>query len=49
MMPQESAGLPHEVADRFTGPFARFLKIEAAASVPLLVTTLVALVLSNSA
>jgi Na+:H+ antiporter, NhaA family len=48
-MPQDSMGLPHEMADRFTGPFTRFLKIEAAAGAALLIVTLAALVLSNSA
>jgi NhaA family Na+:H+ antiporter len=37
------------MADRFTRPFARFLKIEAAAGVILLLATLAALILSNSA
>jgi NhaA family Na+:H+ antiporter len=41
-------GLPRELADHFTRPFARFLKIEAAAGLLLLVATSVALVLSNS-
>ncbi len=49
MMPQDNAGLPHEMADRFTGPFTRFLKIEAAAGAALLLATLAALILSNSA
>jgi len=48
-MPRESTGLPHEMADRFTGPFTRFLKIEAAAGGALLLATLAALILSNSA
>jgi len=37
------------MADRFTGPFTRFIKVEAAAGVALLFATLVTLVLSNSA
>jgi NhaA family Na+:H+ antiporter len=37
------------MADRFTRPFAEFLKIEAAAGIILLVATLAALILSNSA
>lgn len=40
--------LPREPADRFTQPFARFLRIEAAAGAALLLCTLVALALSNS-
>ena len=49
MKPQDNTGLPHEMADRFTGAFTRFLKIEAAAGAALLFATLAALVLSNSA
>ncbi|MGC8534919.1 MAG: Na+/H+ antiporter NhaA [Rhizomicrobium sp.] len=45
----DSTGLPHEMADRFTGPLTRFLAIEAAAGAALLLATLAALVLSNSA
>ena len=48
-MHRDSAALPPEMADRITSPFARFLKIEAAAGVVLLVATLAALALSNSA
>ena len=48
-MHQDNAGLPAEMADRFTRPFARFLKIEAAAGIILLLATIVALILSNSA
>lgn len=40
--------LPQEPADRFTQPFARFLRIEAAAGAVLLLCTVVALALSNS-
>lgn len=47
-MPTDREGLPHELADRFTRPFRRFLKIESAAGVLLLVATVVALVVSNS-
>ncbi len=47
-MNQESAGLPSEIADWFTKPFARFLEIEAAAGGVLLVATVAALILSNS-
>ena len=48
-MIQDNVGLPPEMADRFTRPFARFLKIEAAAGLILLLATLAALILSNSA
>ncbi|WP_417672388.1 Na+/H+ antiporter NhaA [Roseibium sp.] len=41
-------GLPHEFADWMTKPFARFLKIEAAAGVLLLLAALLALLLANS-
>lgn len=40
--------LPREIADRFTKPFARFLKIEAVAGGLLLLAVLLALVLANS-
>ncbi len=40
--------LPREAADRLTRAFARFLKIESAAGVLLLVATLAALIVSNS-
>lgn len=40
--------LPREIIDRLTKPFARFLGIEAAAGVVLLLFTLAALLLSNS-
>lgn len=40
--------LPNEFADRFTKPFLRFVRIESAAAVILLVFTLGALTLSNS-
>ncbi len=40
--------LPHEAADRITKPLARFLKIEAAAGVLLLLAVLLALGLANS-
>jgi NhaA family Na+:H+ antiporter len=48
-MNQEDTGLPPEIADRFTEPFARFLRIEAAAGGLLLLATCTALILSNSA
>jgi NhaA family Na+:H+ antiporter len=48
-MHQDNTGLPPEIADRFTEPFARFLKIEAAAGSTLLLAALAALILSNSA
>lgn len=40
--------LPKEPADRFTKPFTRFLRIEAAGGAVLLLCTLLALALSNS-
>jgi NhaA family Na+:H+ antiporter len=40
--------LPRELVDRLTKPFARFLGIEAAAGVVLLLCTVAALILSNS-
>lgn len=45
---QEDSSLPHEAVDRFTKPFARFLKIEAAAGGLLLMAVLLALALANS-
>lgn len=48
-MSQDSVGLPHKMVDRFTGPFVRFLKVEAATGAVLLLATLAALFLSNSA
>ncbi|HSS66550.1 MAG TPA: Na+/H+ antiporter NhaA [Gammaproteobacteria bacterium] len=48
-MNQDNTGLPQEIADRFAEPFARFLKIEAAAGALLLLATVAALILSNSA
>jgi Na+:H+ antiporter, NhaA family len=48
-MHQDSARLPSELSDLFTKPFARFLKVEAAAGIMLLFATLAALILSNSA
>ncbi|MCX4239227.1 Na+/H+ antiporter NhaA [Paraliomyxa miuraensis] len=44
----DSAALPPETADRFTKPLGRFLKIEAAAGIALLVATCSALLLSSS-
>ena len=44
----EPAGLPREMADRFTKPFARFLKIEAASGLVLLLSLVAALGLANS-
>lgn len=41
-------GLPPEIINRLTGPFARFLKIEAAAGATLLSATIMALILANS-
>jgi len=40
--------LPTEPIDRFTKPFARFLRIEAGAGIILLLVTICAIVLSNS-
>jgi len=48
-MSEDTTGLPHEVVDRFTGPFSRFLEIEAATGAALLLATLAALAVSNSA
>jgi NhaA family Na+:H+ antiporter len=48
-MDQDSAGLPPEIVDRFTKPFARFLKIKATSGGMLLLATFAALILSNSA
>lgn len=45
---QNSTALPPEVADRFTKPAARFLKIESAAGGLLLLAVLLALFLANS-
>ena len=48
-MAENKANLPHEAADWITAPFARFLKIEAAAAGLLLLAVLVAMILANSA
>ena len=48
MVDQNNANMPHEAADRFTKPFARFLEIEAAAGGLLLLAVLLALMLANS-
>lgn len=48
-MIQNNSSLPHELADWFTEPFVRFLRVEAAAGALLLVATVTALLLSNSA
>ena len=48
MADQNDWGFPSEAADWVTKPFARFLKIEAAAGGLLLVAVLLALVLANS-
>ena len=48
MADQNDGGFPSEAADWVTKPFARFLKIEAAAGGLLLVAVLLALVLANS-
>jgi len=44
----EIARLPRKFVDRLRMPFARFLRIEAAAGIALLLSTVAALVLSNS-
>jgi len=49
MTDRSRTDLPHEIADQITKPFARFLKIEAAAGGLLLLAVLVALILANSA
>lgn len=49
MTHRDDTRLPPEIADRFTEPFARFLRIEAAAGGMLLLATCAALVLSSSA
>jgi NhaA family Na+:H+ antiporter len=49
MTERSRTDLPHEIADRVTKPFARFLKIEAAAGGLLFLAVLLALVLANSA
>ncbi|WP_150526839.1 Na+/H+ antiporter NhaA [Roseibium sediminis] len=45
---QNTTDLPHGIADRFTQPVARFLKIESAAGGLLLIAVLLALFLANS-
>jgi NhaA family Na+:H+ antiporter len=47
-MSSKPTGLPRELADRFTRPLRRFLRIEAAAGILLLSATLAALAASNS-
>ncbi|MCJ9429649.1 Na+/H+ antiporter NhaA [Kordiimonas marina] len=48
MTDRNTDDLPHELADWITKPFARFLKIEAAAGGLLLLAVLLALTLANS-
>ncbi len=48
-MPEDDTDLPHEMTNLITAPFARFLKIETMAGAALLLATLGALILSNSA
>jgi NhaA family Na+:H+ antiporter len=48
IVPTDREGLPAELADRFTRPLRRFLKIQSAAGVLLLIATVLALVISNS-
>jgi NhaA family Na+:H+ antiporter len=47
-MHEGNTDLPTEIADRFTKPFARILKIKVATGVMLLLATVAALILSNS-
>jgi NhaA family Na+:H+ antiporter len=47
-MQMDKASLPSEMVDRFTEPFARFLRIEAASGLLLLFSALAALGLANS-
>ncbi|WP_441622691.1 Na+/H+ antiporter NhaA [Cupriavidus sp. RAF12] len=48
-MKEDLAHLPRELADQFTGPFLRFVRIEAMAGAILLLCVVVALSLANSA
>ncbi|MCB4767301.1 Na+/H+ antiporter NhaA [Ancylobacter sp. Lp-2] len=48
-MSESLARLPKEPADRLTRPFLRFLRIEAMAGVVLLLSTVLALVIANTA
>jgi Na+:H+ antiporter, NhaA family len=48
-MTEALSRLPSEPADRLTGPFVRFLRIEAMTGVVLLVATIVSIVLANTA
>lgn len=48
-MNEPTKGLPHEIIHTFTDPFMRFLKIQAAAGVLLLLSAAVAVILTNSA
>ena len=48
MTDRSSTDLPHAIADRVTKPFARFLKIEAAAGGLLLLAVLIELLLATS-
>lgn len=48
MVDHDDANMPHETADIFTKPFARFLKIETAAGGLLLLAVLLSLALANS-
>ena len=47
-MDHDRTDLPPELSDRFSRPFARFLKVEAASGAVLLIATVVALILSNT-
>ena len=46
--PRTVAGLPEEPVDRMVAPIVRFLHVEAASGVLLLIFTIVALILANS-
>jgi NhaA family Na+:H+ antiporter len=47
-MDQDRSALPHELADSFTHPLARFLKLESATGVILMVAAFAALAFSNT-
>ncbi|WP_436642623.1 Na+/H+ antiporter NhaA [Microbaculum sp. FT89] len=47
-MAVDNPDLPHELADRFTVPFARFLKVEAATGLLLLLAATAGMALANS-
>ncbi|MCY1215235.1 Na(+)/H(+) antiporter NhaA [compost metagenome] len=47
-MKEDLTHLPRELADKFTGPFLRFVRIEAMAGATLLICVMIALALANS-